>query len=143
MWPCDQVPWFLDVLVFNAIEDTIYHLHRALNTGRIDLESVISFCIEARLVSIRVIKYKAPKYTQKRVASHGSPQFNTTNPAVGCSEKRYSFYDAICVTAHISYSPAPATWAEASEGRMGEHPVYRDVRNDGRSNGFTILQAQH
>jgi hypothetical protein len=22
----------------NAIEDTIYHLHRALNTGRIDLE---------------------------------------------------------------------------------------------------------
>ena len=22
----------------NAIEDTIYHLHRALNTGRVDLE---------------------------------------------------------------------------------------------------------
>jgi hypothetical protein len=72
---------------------------------------------------------------------------NTTNLAVGCSEKRYSFYDAICVTiqlaAHISYSPATVTRAEASEGRMGEHLVYRDVRNDGRSNGFTILQAQH
>lgn len=25
----------------NAIEDTIYHLHRALNTGRIDLERFI------------------------------------------------------------------------------------------------------
>lgn len=30
----------------NAIEDTIYHLHRALNTGRIDLE---------RFLRVRVI----------------------------------------------------------------------------------------
>lgn len=28
----------------NAIEDTIYHLHRALNTGRIDLERFLRVC---------------------------------------------------------------------------------------------------
>lgn len=32
----------------NAIEDTIYHLHRALNTGRIDLE---------RFLRVRVILF--------------------------------------------------------------------------------------
>lgn len=29
----------------NAIEDTIYHLHRALNTGRIDLERFLRVSI--------------------------------------------------------------------------------------------------
>ncbi len=28
----------------NAIEDTLYHLHRALNSGRIDLERYIKVC---------------------------------------------------------------------------------------------------
>ncbi len=28
----------------NAIEDTIYHLHRALNSGRIDLERFLRVC---------------------------------------------------------------------------------------------------
>jgi hypothetical protein len=28
----------------NAIEDAIYHLHRALNTGRIDLERFLRVC---------------------------------------------------------------------------------------------------
>jgi hypothetical protein len=28
----------------NAIEDTIYHLHRALNVGRIDLERFLRVC---------------------------------------------------------------------------------------------------
>lgn len=28
----------------NAIEDTIYHLHRALNAGRIDLERFLRVC---------------------------------------------------------------------------------------------------
>ena len=29
----------------NAIEDTIYHLHRALNAGRIDLERFLRVCL--------------------------------------------------------------------------------------------------
>jgi ESCRT-I complex subunit TSG101 len=28
----------------NAIEDTIYHLHRALNTGQVDLERFLRVC---------------------------------------------------------------------------------------------------
>lgn len=43
----------------NAIEDTIYHLHRALNTGRIDLERflrvrVILFIHHMFLISLAV-----------------------------------------------------------------------------------------
>lgn len=32
----------------NAIEDTIYHLHRALNTGRIDLDRFLRVCTPSR-----------------------------------------------------------------------------------------------
>ena len=37
----------------NAIEDTIYHLHRALNTGRVDLERFLR--VRASSLSVSVI----------------------------------------------------------------------------------------
>lgn len=39
----------------NAIEDTIYHLHRALNTGRIDLERFLRVSFLLLLFIILII----------------------------------------------------------------------------------------
>lgn len=42
----------------NAIEDTIYHLHRALNTGRIDLDRFLrvgASCIPLPVIVIYVL----------------------------------------------------------------------------------------
>ena len=38
----------------NAIEDTIYHLHRALNSGRIDLERFLRVSVNSRFCFLAV-----------------------------------------------------------------------------------------
>jgi hypothetical protein len=54
----------------NAIEDTIYHLHRALNAGRIDLE---------RFLRVSMAKKKK----KKRLPHHDPFLSDPVNPCIG------------------------------------------------------------
>lgn len=48
----------------NAIEDTIYHLHRALNTGRIDLERFLRVRVILSIGHMFLISYSVAQTTR-------------------------------------------------------------------------------
>ena len=99
----------------NAIEDTIYHLHRALNAGRIDLERFLSvssarllLCFDRSVIPPVTCHKPAPTSMPKSPTSQSPRERSHTNHPIPLSpNSQFKVFTISPPQLFFSYSASP------------------------------------